>query len=126
MERTSYSSGGKWESPYGYLRAVRIGASVFVLGATAANSDGNARGDPYEHTIEIFTLILDALHSVKAELRDVVRTRIYVVNMADSDKIGTAHGEIFGQILPAATMVEVKSLITPSLLVEIEADAIVG
>ena len=96
-----------------------------MYGATAANSDGNARGDPYEQTIEIFTLIQDALHSVKAELRDVVRTRIYVVNIADSDKIGRAHGGIYGRILLAATMVEIKSLITPSFLVEIEADAIV-
>ena len=126
MERTNYSSGGKWEAPYGYSRAVRKGASVFVSGTTAANSDGNAQGDAYEQTIEILTRIQEALHSVEAELRDVVRTRIYVVNIADSDKIGRAHGEIFGRILPAATMVEIKSLITPSLLVEIEAEAIVG
>ena len=126
MERTNYSSGGKWESPFGYSRAVRKGPSVFVAGTTAADPEGNAQGDAYQQTIEIFARIQGALHSVGAELRDVVRTRIYVVNMSDSDQIGKAHGEVFSQILPAATMVEIKSLIDPTLLVEIEVDAIVG
>lgn len=126
MMRTNISSGTPWESVVGYSRAVRVGPHVFIAGTTAADSDGKVVGadDPYAQTIYILEKIEAALTKVGAELKDVVRTRIYVTDVTDWDEVARAHGEIFAQIRPAATLVEVNSLIEPEMLVEIEADAI--
>lgn len=125
MTRRNVSTGGPWEGKIGYSRAVRVGQSVQVSGTTAMTPSGLVgKGDPYAQTIQTLKTIEAALAQAGASMADVVRTRIYMANIEQWQDVGRAHGEVFGAIRPATTMVEVKRLIDPDMLVEIEADAI--
>ena len=127
-KRINISSGAKWEDIVGYSRAVRIGNLVEVAGTTAVDENGQVvgLGDPAEQTKFILAKIEKALASAGATLKDVVRTRMFVTNIADWEAIGRVHGLYFKEIKPAATMVEVKALISPELLVEIEVTAVLA
>lgn len=125
MERVLISSNAQWESIVGYSRAVRIGPHVYVAGTTGIDDQGNVVGDAAAQTARALSIIEKALAKAGARMTDVVRTRIFVTDISQWESVGRVHGEVFRDIRPAATMVEVNRLVKPEMLVEIEADAFI-
>lgn len=125
QKREKYSSGAKWEKVVGYSRAVKVGERIYVTGTTATNENSEivGIGDAYAQTVQTIKNIEKVLKALGASLENVVRTRMFVTDISRWEEYGKAHGEFFGEIMPATTMVEVSSLIDPKMLIEIEADA---